>query len=116
MEKETKVFFITIAVALGILWLAKPKSSKEIESNKDLLGAKYKEPNTASSSDAKAKEDAVVGMQAMKDAINNKESKRELDKLSSIIFQDYGVKIMISKKNGKLRAMSKEGKVIAEEQ
>lgn len=116
MERESKVFFITIAVALGILWLARPKSNKEIGGSKDLLDVKYKEPSTASSKDAKAKEDAVVGMQAMKDAINNKESKRELDKLSSIIFQDYGVKIMISKKNGKLRAMSKDGKVIAEEQ
>jgi len=116
MERETKIFFITVAVALGILWLTKPKSTNTTSSAKDLLDVKYKEPNTASASETKAKEDAVVGMQAMKDAIDAKESKRELDKLNSIIFQDYGVKIMINKKNGKLRAMSKEGKVIAEEQ
>ena len=51
----------------------------------------------------------------MREAISNNESKKELDKLSSMILQDYGVKIMISKKTGLLRAMSKEGKVITEE-
>jgi hypothetical protein len=114
MDRETKVFFITVAVALGIIWLTKPKLKGN--SAKDLLDVKYKEPSVASEADTKAKEDAVVGMQAMKDAIANKESKKELDKLNAMIFQDYGVKIMISKKTGKLRAMSKDGKVIAEEQ
>lgn len=114
MDRETKVFFITVAVALGIIWLTKPKLKSN--SAKDLLGAKYSEPSVASEADTKAKEDAVIGMQAMKDAIANKESKKELDKLTALIFQDYGVKIMISKKTGKLRAMSKDGKVIAEEQ
>ena len=45
----------------------------------------------------------------------NKESKKELDKLSSMILQDYGVKVMMSKTTGLLRAMSKDGKVISEE-
>jgi hypothetical protein len=116
MERETKIFFITVAVALGILWLTKPKLNSEGSSSKDLLDVKYKAPSVASVKDTKAKEDAVVGMQAMKDAIASKESKTELNKLNSIIFQDYGVKIMVNKKNGKLRAMSKDGKVVAEEQ
>ena len=51
----------------------------------------------------------------MREAINSKENKKELDKLSSMIFQDYGVKIMANKKTGLLRAMSKDGKVIAQE-
>lgn len=114
MEKETKVLFITIGVALAILWLTKPKT--KTNNSKDLLDVKYKEPSEVSANDVKAKEDAVVGMQAMKDAIANKESKKELDKLTNLIYQDYGVKIMINKKTGKLRAMSKDGKVIAEEQ
>jgi hypothetical protein len=116
MERETKVFFITVAVALGILWLTKPKTNSGTGNSKDLLDVKYKAPSVASASDTKAKEDAVVGMQAMKDAIANKESKTELNKLNSMIFQDYGVRVMINKKTSKLRAMSKEGKVIAEEQ
>ena len=51
----------------------------------------------------------------MREAIDNKESKKELDKLSSMVLQDYGVKVMINKKTGLLRAMSKDGKVISEE-
>jgi len=42
-------------------------------------------------------------------------AKTELDKLSTIIYKDYGVKIMPNKKTGLLRAMSKSGKVLAEE-
>jgi hypothetical protein len=33
-----------------------------------------------------------------------------------MIFQDYGVKVMPNKKTGLLRAMSKDGKVLAEEE
>jgi hypothetical protein len=51
----------------------------------------------------------------MREAMDNNESKAELDKLSGIIFKDYGVKIMPNKKTGLLRAMSKKGKVLAEE-
>ena len=51
----------------------------------------------------------------MREAIDNKECKKELDKLSSMILQDYGVKVMMNKKTGLLRAMSKDGKVISEE-
>ena len=51
----------------------------------------------------------------MREAIDSKESKKELDKLSSMVLQDYGVKVMINKKTGLLRAMSKDGKVISEE-
>ena len=47
--------------------------------------------------------------------VNAEKPKKELDKLSSMISQDYGVKVMISKKTGLLRAMSKDGKVISEE-
>lgn len=116
MERETKIFLVTVAVALGILWLTKPKMKKSASNSKDLLDVKYKEPSVASVSDMKLKEDASIGMQAMKDAIRNKEGKRELDKLNSMIFKGYGIRIMINKKTNKLRAMSKDGKVIAEEQ
>jgi hypothetical protein len=112
MNKETKTLFITVAVALGLLWFFKPKGTKL---SKTLDGSKYKEPKLASDDLKKAKEDAVVGLQAMRDAIDANEPKRELDKLNSIILQDFGVKVMGNKKTGKLRAMSKDGKVLAEE-
>ena len=92
MDKETKTLFITLGGALLLIWLLRPKSDK---SKKGLLD--------------------VNGLQAMREAINSKESKKELDKLSSMILQDYGVKIMPNKKTGLLRAMSKDGKVISEE-
>ena len=112
MDKNTKTLFITLGGALLLIWLLRPKNSK---SKKGLLDAKYSEPKQVSDSQIKQKENAVIGLKAMREAIDSKESKKELDKLSSMISQDYGVKVMISKKTGLLRAMSKEGKVISEE-
>jgi hypothetical protein len=112
MDKETKTLFITIGGALLLIWLLRPKSTK---SKKGLLDVKYAEPKQVSDKDTKLKENAVIGLQAMREAINSKESKKELEKLSSMISQDYGVKVMMNKKTGLLRAMSKDGKVISEE-
>ena len=112
MDKETKTLFITLGSALLLIWLLRPKSSK---SKKGLLNVKYAEPKQVSDKDTKLKENAVIGLQAMREAINSKESKKELEKLSSMISQDYGVKVMMNKKTGLLRAMSKDGKVISEE-
>ena len=112
MDKNTKTLFITLGGALLLIWLLRPKNTK---SKKDLLDVKYSEPKQVSDTENKLKENAVIGLQAMREAINSKENKKELDKLSSMIFQDYGVKIMANKKTGLLRAMSKDGKVIAQE-
>jgi len=112
MDKETKTLFITLGGALLLIWLLKPKSDK---SKLGLLDVKYAEPKQVSDKDTKLKENAVIGLQAMREAISSKESKKELDKLSSMILQDYGVKVMVNKKTGLLRAMSKDGKVISEE-
>lgn len=114
MNKETKTLLITIGVALGILWLFRPKLKAKDSS--DLLDVKYGEPSVATKDDVSAKENATIGLQAMKDAIAGKESKKELDKLNAMILQDYGVKILVNKKTGKLRAMDKNGKVVAEEE
>lgn len=112
MDKNTKTFIITLAGAIVLFWLLKPKGSIISKSSTN----KFSEPKVADSTKVKAKEDAVIGLQAMREAIDNNEPKKELDKLSSIIFQDYGVKIMFNKKAGLLRAMDKSGKVLAEEQ
>jgi hypothetical protein len=45
----------------------------------------------------------------------NKEPKKELDSLNAMILKDYGLKILVNKKTGKLRALDKSGKVVAEE-
>ena len=115
MGKEEKTLLITVAVALGLIWFFKPKSKSTQSGSSSFDGGKYDAPKVASEKDKKSKEDAVIGLQAMRDAIDNKEPKRELDKLNSMILQDYKVKITRSKTTGKLRAMSSEGKVLAEE-
>jgi hypothetical protein len=112
MDKETKTLLITLGGALLLIYLLKPKSNK---SKKGLLDVKYAEPKQVSDKNIKQKENAVIGLQAMREAINSKESKKELDKLNSMILQDYGIKVLINKKTGLLRAMSKDGKVISEE-
>jgi hypothetical protein len=113
MDKETKTLLLSFGVAFVILWLAKPKGMKA--SVKNMLGSKYAEPKKASDTDLKAKENAIVALQAMKDAIANKEPKKELDSLNAMILKNYGLKILANKKTGKLRALDKSGKVVAEE-
>ena len=52
----------------------------------------------------------------MREAINAGEKKVELDKLSAMVLKEHGIKVVISKKTGLLRAMNKKGSVIAEEE
>jgi hypothetical protein len=112
MNKEVQVLLITIAVSLGFIWILKPKKQTETKA----LGDKYSAPKEASDEVKKEKENAVVALQAMREAINSGEKKVELDKLSSIILKENGIKVVISKKTGLLRAMNKKGSVIAEEE
>lgn len=112
MDRDTKFLFGSLGVALIILFLLRDKNKK---SKKDLLNVKYAEPKEVSDKEIKDKENAVTALKAMREAITNKEPKSELDKLNTIIFKDYGVKITTNKSNGLLRAMSKSGKVLAEE-
>jgi len=116
MDKETKTLAITIGIALVILWIFKPK--KQGDSTKESIDAtdKYQAPKVVAEDEKKLKDEAVVGLQAMRDAINDGQPARELDKLKNMILQENGIKIMISKNTKKLRAMDKKGSVIAEEE
>lgn len=112
MNKEVKVLLVTLGVALGLVWIFKPKKDSDAKLSED----KYSEPKEATEDVKKEKENAVVGLQAMREAINSGEKKTELDKLSSMILKEQGIKVVISKKSGLLRAMNKKGNVIAEEE
>ena len=112
MNKEVKVLLVTLGVALGLVWIFKPKKDSDVKLSED----KYSEPKEATEDVKKEKENAVVGLQAMREAINSGEKKTELDKLSSMILKEQGIKVVISKKSGLLRAMNKKGNVIAEEE
>jgi hypothetical protein len=114
MDRETKTLLVSLGIALVILWIFKPKKESEV-SDED-FDNKYKEPSVVNDDEKKLQDDAVVGLQAMRDAINNGESAKELDKLKNVILTENGIKIMINKKTKKLRAMTKDGKVIAEEE
>ena len=48
MDKETKTLFISVAVALGILWLLKPKGTNMLGKQKSDDADKYSEPKIAS--------------------------------------------------------------------
>jgi hypothetical protein len=112
MNKEVKTLLITLGVALGLIWIFKPKKDNAEKS----VNNKYAEPKEATEDVKKEKENAVVGLQAMREAINSGENKVELDKLSAIILKENGVKVLISKKTGLLKAMNKKGSVVAEEE
>lgn len=112
MNKEVKVLLVTLGVALGLVWIFKPKK----DDGKKSLDDKYSAPKEATEDVKKEKENAVIGLQAMREAINSGEKKAELDKLSAMILKEQGIKVVISKKTGLLRAMNKKGSVIAEEE
>jgi hypothetical protein len=112
MNKEVKTLLITLGVALGLIWIFKPKKDNAEKS----VNNKYAEPKEATEDVFLKKENAVVGLQAMREAINSGENKVELDKLSAIILKENGVKVLISKKTGLLKAMNKKGSVVAEEE
>jgi hypothetical protein len=112
MNKEVKVLLVTLGVALGLIWIFKPKKDNGTKS----LDDKYSAPKEATEDVKKEKENAVIGLQAMREAINSGEKKAELDKLSAMVLKEQGIKVVISKKTGLLRAMNKKGSVIAEEE
>lgn len=118
MKDEEKTLLITVALAIFLVWFFKPKGGFGIAKEKETAvsaGGKYDEPKLAMDGVHEDKENAVTSITAMREAINDKIPKRELDKLRDMINQDYGLKIAIHKSTGKLRVMSKDGKLVAEE-
>lgn len=117
MDRETKAFIATIGIALVILWVFKPKKGTDANDKTDEVTVdKYQAPKVVAEDEKKLKDEAVVGLQAMRQAIEDGQPARELDKLKNMILQESGIKIMISKTTKKLRAMDKKGGVIAEEE
>jgi hypothetical protein len=111
MDKETKTFLLALGLGIVILLVTRPKKAtdkKPIE--------KFASPKEADSTLQKQKEDSIIALQAMRDAINNKETPEALNKLKDMIFKEYGLKVMINKSTKKLRALDKSGKLIAEEE
>lgn len=115
MNQETKALLLTIGIAVGIVWLFSPKNAGILNtSSKE--DDKYSPPKIANELTQKKHTNAVIGMQAMRDAISAGENKTQLDKLSGEIYKMYNIKVVIGTKTGKLRAMDGGGNVIAEEE
>jgi hypothetical protein len=115
MDRETKALLVSIGIALVILWIFKPKKNNST-AEEEVVVDKYKEPKVVAEDDKKIKDDAIIGLQAMRNAIDNGESVAELNKLKNMILKENGIKILINRKTKKLRAMKKDGSVIAEEE
>jgi hypothetical protein len=88
MDRETKTLLASIGIGLAILWIFKPK--KNTSTSEEVIVDKYAEPKVVAEDDKKIKDDAVIGLQAMREAINNGENVRELDKLKNMILQENG--------------------------
>lgn len=108
MDKDTKTLLLALGLGFVILFLTRPK--------KDNLEDKYSKPKEADSKLQKDKENAVISIQAMREAIKNGEDAKSLNKLKDMILQDYNIKIVMNKKNQSLKALNKEGKLIAQEE
>ena len=114
MNKETKTLLLSLGVAMVLLYIFRPKKPK-ISETKELLVNKYEEPKLIASEDKKLKDDAVVALQAMRDAINDNASAKDLEELKNILLKENNVQVSINTKTKLLTASSKDGKIIAEE-
>ena len=74
MNKDVKTLLITLGVSLGLIWIFRPKKDSSTSSSGS---KKYTEPKEASEDVKKEKENAVVGLQAMREAIKPNHLKRE---------------------------------------
>ncbi len=113
MDNETKDILKILGVAVVVLFLLKPKKGK-----KNKLKDKVSKPEVDKTGAISEKEfeNAIISIKAMRSAINNGENEKELDKLNRITLKDYGIKVFLSKKSGKLTARNSKGQDVAKEE
>lgn len=106
MDKDTKNLLLVIGVAIAALIIFRPKNSTFLE-KKDLS-------MPSSSKTSKTDYDnAIISMEAMRAAINNKETNDKLNELNNQISQDYGLKVFYE--GGKLTVRDKNKTIIVSE-
>ena len=111
MDKQIKALLIVVAVSVGLLWIAKPKNNLLSQTK---LKNKFSAPDKADSKKATEQHDSSVCLKAMRDAINNGESKSNLDKLNRMFLKEYGLKVY-TMESGRLCVRNREGKTIIKE-
>jgi hypothetical protein len=106
MKEELKNGLIVLAFTAIILFLALPKSKSTTKKSSMV-------PSLAKS-DENQYEQAVVGIKAVRSAINANETKAIIDELKQTILQENNIRVIESK--GLLVATDRSGKEIAKEQ
>jgi hypothetical protein len=111
MTGEAKNILVVAGVAILMLYLFRKPAVKLAKDQGD--DNPYGAPDVASMSDAEKQENAAVALAAMEAAINAGESKSELNKLNSILYNEKGVKVFPSKQGG-LMVTDRSGQVLLE--
>ena len=76
MDNQTKKLLIVVGIAVAILWFCKPKNNM-VDSMRKGGSKKLEAPKTLDSKLAEQQHNGSVGIQAMRDAINNGETKNK---------------------------------------
>lgn len=118
MDNETKNILKILGVAVLVLFLLKPKKIKSLLGKSSKDSDAVAPPKTESSSVITDQEfeNASISLKAYRSAVNNGESKSELDKLNKILMKDYGISVFLDPKSSKLVARNSNGKDIAKEE
>ena len=118
MDNETKDILKIIGVAVLVLFILKPKKIKSLLDKTSKDSDAVRPPNTESNGEITDKEfdNATISLKAYRSAVNNGESKLELEKLNKILMNDYGISVFLNPKSGKLVARNSNGKDIAKEE
>ena len=118
MDNETKNILKILGVAVVVLFLLKPKKVKSLLGKSSTDSNTVAPPKTESNSVITDKEfeNATISLKAYRSAVNNGESKSELDKLNKILMKDYGISVFLDPKSSKLVARNSNGKDIAKEE
>ena len=111
MNSEIKNVLVVSGVTILMLYFFRKPRIKLAKDDGD--ENPYSSPDVASMSDSEKQENAGVALQAMESAINAGESKGELNKLNSILYNEKGVKVFPSKSGG-LMVTDRSGQVILE--
>ena len=118
MDNETKDILKILGVAVLVLFILKPKKVKSLLSKTSKDSDAVAPPNTESSGEISEQdfENATICLKAYRSAVNNGESKSELEKINKILMKDYGISVFLDPKSSKLVARNSNGKDIAKEE
>jgi hypothetical protein len=114
MDNQTKKLLIVLGFTIVILWISKPKNNLVESSKNKGDGNKLSAPKTLDSNLAEEQHNGTIGIQAMREAIESGEPKKELDNLNRILLNENGIKIYVMS-DGKLCARNRKGKTVAKE-